>query len=79
MKLSAIVPATNAPPTLARCVAAIDRARDASDEVIVVTLPTDVSRWMRLDLPHRIERFTGANGAVVVQVPAGTFFQALAW
>lgn len=39
MKLSAIVPATNAPPTLARCVAAIDRARDDSDEVIVVTEP----------------------------------------
>ncbi|HWI08264.1 MAG TPA: hypothetical protein VNT54_12215, partial [Solirubrobacteraceae bacterium] len=31
------------------------------DEVIVSTLPTDVSRWMALDLPRRIERFTGAQ------------------
>jgi GABA permease len=36
------------------------------DEVIVVTLPTDVSRWMTLDLPHRIERFTGARMTHVV-------------
>lgn len=40
------------------------------DEVIVVTLPTDVSRWMRLDLPHRIERFTGARMTHVVAQPA---------
>ena len=39
------------------------------DEVIVVTLPTDVSRWMRLDLPHRIERFTGARTTHVVASP----------
>jgi hypothetical protein len=36
------------------------------DEVIVVTLPTDVSRWMTLDLPHRIERFTGARMTHVI-------------
>ena len=40
------------------------------DEVIVVTLPTDVSRWMALDLPHRIERFTGARTTHVVAQPA---------
>jgi len=39
------------------------------DEVIVSTLPTDVSRWMALDLPRRIERFTGAQ---VTHVVAGT-------
>ncbi|MGI9098788.1 MAG: hypothetical protein ACR2H2_09920 [Solirubrobacteraceae bacterium] len=31
------------------------------DEVIVATLPTGVSRWMAADLPHRVERFTGAR------------------
>ena len=36
------------------------------DEVIVSTLPTDVSRWMALDLPRRIERFTGAHVTHVV-------------
>jgi hypothetical protein len=36
------------------------------DEVVVVTLPTDVSRWMARDLPHRIERFTGARTTHVV-------------
>jgi hypothetical protein len=29
------------------------------DEVIVATLPHHLSRWLRLDLPHRIERLTG--------------------
>ena len=36
MRLSAIVPATNRPPTLARCVAAITAAADVPDELIVV-------------------------------------------
>ena len=36
------------------------------DEVIVATLPTDVSRWMALDLPRRIARFTGARVSHVV-------------
>ena len=36
------------------------------DEIIVATLPTDVSRWMAIDLPHRIERFTGARVTHVV-------------
>lgn len=39
------------------------------DEVIVATLPTDVSRWMALDLPRRIERFTGALVTHVVAAP----------
>jgi GT2 family glycosyltransferase len=37
VRLSAIVPATNRPPTLERCVAAIREARAAPDELIVVT------------------------------------------
>jgi len=30
------------------------------DEVIVVTLPEHLSRWLRCDLPHRIAQVTGA-------------------
>jgi len=36
------------------------------DEVIVATLPTASSRWLAADLPHRIERFTGARVTHVV-------------
>jgi hypothetical protein len=31
--------------------------REKYDEVIVSTLPERVSRWLHLDLAHRIERF----------------------
>jgi len=33
----------------------------AFDEVIVSTLPTDASRWLLVDLPHRVERITGVH------------------
>jgi hypothetical protein len=32
---------------------------DRFDEVIVATLPAQLSRWLRLDLPRRVERLTG--------------------
>jgi hypothetical protein len=35
-RLTAVVPATDAPPTLGRCVAAIEAAREAPDELLVV-------------------------------------------
>jgi cytosine/adenosine deaminase-related metal-dependent hydrolase len=29
------------------------------DEIVVSTLPTGVSRWLQIDLPHQVERVTG--------------------
>jgi hypothetical protein len=29
------------------------------DEIVVCTLPTHTSKWLQVDLPHRIERHTG--------------------
>ena len=46
------------------------------DEVVVSTLPTGSSRWLGLDLPHRLERLTSVPVRHVVsqpvrEVPAG--------
>ena len=32
---------------------------DGFDEAIVSTLPTHLSKWLKMDLPHRVERVTG--------------------
>ena len=65
MRLSAIVPATDAPPTLARCLAAIAAADDSPEEVIVVDAA---------DLPGpaaaRNEGARRASGDVLVFVDA---------
>jgi hypothetical protein len=39
------------------------------DEIIVSTLPTGSSRWLAIDLPHRIERMTGVPCHHVVAEP----------
>lgn len=43
--------------------------RERFDEAIVSTLPAHVSRWLRLDLPHRIEQL-GLSVQVVTAVHA---------
>jgi hypothetical protein len=40
------------------------------DEIVVSTLPTGVSRWLGLDLPHRLEKLTGVTVRHVVAEPA---------
>jgi hypothetical protein len=40
------------------------------DEVIVSTLPTGSSRWLGLDLPHRLEKLTSVPVRHVVSRPA---------
>jgi hypothetical protein len=46
------------PPDPLDAVAAVWDPR-AFDEVIVSTLPGQTSKWMLMDLPHRVARFTG--------------------
>jgi hypothetical protein len=40
------------------------------DEVLVVTLPTASSRWLQVDLPHRIAKYTDAAVGHVEVIPA---------
>lgn len=40
------------------------------DEVVVSTLPTGASRWLRIDLPHRISRAVDAPVTHVESQPA---------
>jgi hypothetical protein len=49
-------------------VAAVQGIWDAErfDEVIVATLPRHLSRWLGLDLPHRVEHLTGSPTRHVV-------------
>ncbi len=39
------------------------------DEIIVSTLPADISKWLHTGLPHRIEKLTGASVRHIVSPP----------
>jgi hypothetical protein len=39
------------------------------DEVLISTLPTGASRWLAVDLPHRVEKLTGVQVEHVVAQP----------
>jgi hypothetical protein len=53
-------------------VAAISDVWDPAnfDEVVVSTLPTGSSKWLAIDLPHRVEKMTGVPVTHVVAQPA---------
>jgi len=42
------------------------------DEIVVSTLPTGSSRWLGLDLPHRLEKLTSLPVRHVVSQPPGS-------
>jgi hypothetical protein len=39
------------------------------DEIVISTLPTGVSKWLQVDLPHRIEKSAGVQVTHVVAEP----------
>ena len=39
------------------------------DEIVIATLPTGVSKWLQVDLPHRVERATDVKVTHVVAEP----------
>ena len=47
--------------------------RDTYDEVIVSTLPARISRWLHLDLAHRIERLGVPVSVVTAEQAERTF------
>jgi hypothetical protein len=39
------------------------------DEVVISTLPTGASKWLQVDLPHRVQKLTGVQVIHVVSEP----------
>ncbi len=39
------------------------------DEIVISTLPTGASKWLAIDLPHRVEKMTGVQVRHVVAEP----------
>jgi hypothetical protein len=39
------------------------------DEIVISTLPTGVSKWLQVDLPHRVERATDVKVTHVIAEP----------
>ena len=61
--LAAVVPATNEPPTLARCLAAIEAASDRPDEVVVVDRPANAAPPTRATQAPRGRRPTSSSSS----------------
>jgi hypothetical protein len=39
------------------------------DEIVISTLPSALSKWLQADLPHRVERITGAPVTHIISEP----------
>jgi hypothetical protein len=53
-------------------IVAVKEAWDPSrfDAIVISTLPTGMSKWLQIDLPHRVERMIGAPVHAVVACAA---------
>jgi GABA permease len=60
--------------TVAAVVGVVER--DHVDEIIVSTLPSRISKWLRQDLPHKIEKHVSVPVTVVTASTSVTSDQA---